>query len=232
MSGRFVIPPRTRCRSRWTCRPCSTPSLTKQLPEHGSRGLCRTRGSRKACWNMLNELYTLDRALNRFRVNVQESHPWVKRLGRSPLLIAGVDSSGAVAEIGQMDTQDAVSLFKIQPSNQANFPQATWNGPIWNLDRTSGAALEWLGCPVKEVRRRAELLRGVCAGADIATGQGRAVTRMREFCRELAERFPRDDESEFAAFPVLLRRLLGAGYTPEEWLRRLSDVAPARKCSA
>ncbi len=174
---------------------------------------------------MLNELYTLDRSLNRFRVSVQESHPWVKRLSRSPLLIAGVDSSGAVAEIGQMDTQEAVSLFKIQPSNQANFPQVTWNGPIWNFDRKSGATLEWLACPVKEVRRRAELLRRAFARADIATGQGRAVTRMREFCRELAERFPRDDESEFAAFPVLLSRLLGAALTPEEWLRRLSDAA-------
>jgi hypothetical protein len=174
---------------------------------------------------MLNELYTLDRSLNKFRVSVQESHPWVKRLGRSSLLIAGVDASGAVAEIGQMDTQDAVSLFKIQPSNQANFPQVTWNAPIWNLDRKSGAVEEWLTCPAKQVRRRAELLRQVCAGADIAPGQGRAVTRMREFCRELAERFPRDDDSEFAAFPVLLSRLLAALLTPEEWLRRLSDVA-------
>jgi hypothetical protein len=174
---------------------------------------------------MLNELYTLDRCLNRFRVTVQESHAWVKRLARLPLLIAGVDASGGVAEIGQMDAQDAVSLFKIQPSNQANFPQVTWNGPIWNLDRSSGSAQEWLTCPAKEVRRRAQLLRGVCTGAEIATGQGRAVTRMREFCRELAERFPKDDDSEFAAFPVLLSRLLGTTLTPEEWLRRLSDAA-------
>jgi hypothetical protein len=174
---------------------------------------------------MLNELYTLDRSLNRFRVNVQESHRWVKRLGRSPLLIASVDSSGAVAEIGQMGTQEAVSLFKIQPSNQANFPQVTWNGPIWNLDRESSAVQEWLACPDKEVRRRAELLRRACTGTEIATGQGRAVTRMREFCRELAERFPTDDESEFAAFPVLLSRLLGAALSPQDWLRGLSDAA-------
>lgn len=174
---------------------------------------------------MLNELYMLDRSLKRFRVSVTESHKWVKRLGRSPLLIAGVDASGAVAEIGQINVQDAVSLFKIQPSNQANFPQVTWNGPIWNLDRKSGAALEWLACPIKEVRRRAELLRRAFTSGDIAAGQGRAVTRMREFCGELADRFPRDDDSEFAAFPVLLSRLLGAALTPEEWLRRLSDVA-------
>src|ERR1017187_9773296 len=163
MSGGSVIPPRSRSQSRSMCRQCSTPSLTKQWPEYGSRSLSRTRGSRKACWNMLNELYTLDRSLNRFRVSVQESHPWFKRLGRSPLLIAGVDASGAVAGIGQMDTQDAVSLFKIQPSNQANFPQVTWNGPIWNLDRKSGAVQEWLTCPAKEIRRRAELLRQACA---------------------------------------------------------------------
>ena len=174
---------------------------------------------------MLNELYTLDRSLKRFSVNVTESHKWVKRLSRSPLLIAFVDASGAVAEIGQMDAQDAVSLFKIQPSNQANFPQVTWNGPIWNLDRTSAAVQEWLACPAKEVGRRAELLRVACTGANIAPGQGRAVIRMREFCRELAERFPKDDDSEFAAFPVLLTRLLGTALLPEEWLRRLSDAA-------
>ena len=174
---------------------------------------------------MLNELYTLDRSLNRFRVSVQESHRWVKRLGRSPLLIAGIDASGAVAEIGQMDTQEAVSLFKIQPSNQSNFPQVTWNGPIWNLDRESSAVQEWTACPDQDVRRRVELLRRVCTDARIASGQERAVTRMREFCRELAERFPRDDESEFAAFPVLLSRLLGAALTPQDWLRRLSDAA-------
>jgi hypothetical protein len=174
---------------------------------------------------MLNELYTLDRSLKRFRVSVTESHKWVKRLGRSALLIAGVDASGVVAEIGTMDAQEAVSLFKIQPSNQANFPQVNWNGPIWNLDRKSAAVQEWLACPDKEVGRRAELLRRACTGADIAPGQCRAVTRMREFCRELAERFPRDDDSEFGAFPVLLSRLLGAALTPEEWLRRLSDTA-------
>lgn len=168
---------------------------------------------------MLNELYTLDRSLNRFRVRVQESHRWVKRLGRSPLLIAGVDASGAVAEIGQMDTQEAVSLFKIQPSNQSNFPQVTWNGPIWNLDRESGAVQEWTACPDQDARRRVELLRRVCTDARIASGQERAVTRMREFCRELAERFPRDDESEFAASsaaqPASRRGSYAAGLAPQ-----------------
>jgi hypothetical protein len=174
---------------------------------------------------MLNELYTLDRSLKRFKVGVPETHPWVKRMGRSSLLIAGVDSSGAIAEIGWMGREEAVALFKIQPSNQANFPQVSWNAPLWSLDAEVPAVQEWLTCPATDISRRADLLRKACAGAALDKGQARAVARVREFCGQLAPRFPVDDQSEFAAFPVLLGRLLANTLSPEEWLRGLSDVA-------
>ena len=54
---------------------------------------------------MLNELYTLDRSLKRFNVGVPETHPWVKRVGRSSLLIAGVDSTGSVSEVWPMSRE-------------------------------------------------------------------------------------------------------------------------------
>ena len=174
---------------------------------------------------MLNELYTLDRSLRRFNVGVTETHPWVKRLGRSSLLIAGVDTAGAVSEVGFMSREEAVALFKIQPSNQANFPQVSWNAPIWSLDASAPEFEKWLACPASDIARRANLLKKACDGAAPARGRAQAVSRMREFCRLLAPRFPIDEQSEFAAFPVLLGRLLGNALSPEEWLRRLSDAA-------
>ncbi|MGP8247896.1 MAG: hypothetical protein ACLQVN_25700 [Bryobacteraceae bacterium] len=174
---------------------------------------------------MLNELYTLDRSLKRFNVGIAETHPSVKRLARSSLLIAGVNSSGEVAKVGWMGAEEAVALFKIQPSNQANFPQVSWNAPIWSLDVMAPAVLEWSRCPAADTDRRANLLQRACSGAALAKGQERAVARMREFCGELAPRFPAEEGSEFAAFPILLSRLLANTLSPEVWLRRLSDIA-------
>ena len=67
---------------------------------------------------MLNELWTLDRSLERFQVDVEEPHQSVKRLGRVDLLIASLDPAGLVAKIEYLDKSEAVALFKIQESNR------------------------------------------------------------------------------------------------------------------
>ena len=174
---------------------------------------------------MLNELYTLERSLRRFNVGVAESHPWVKRLGRAEVLIAGVDESGLVTSVERIDKQTAVTLYKIQESNHSNFPLVNWVSPVWELDDKSAAVHEWLACPAGEVRQRVKLLRAVCDAATAAPGQKRAFERMREFCQEITGRFRAADEEEFAAFPTLLDRLLKATTLVEEWVRNLSNAA-------
>jgi hypothetical protein len=174
---------------------------------------------------MLNELYTLARSLKRFNVMVEAAHPWVKRLGRADLLVAGVDAAGFVATVEYADKQTAVSLFKIQESNHSNFPAVNWPSPVWKLDREAAAVQEWLACPAEQLRLRGELLRKACGAADISPGQDRALSRVQEFCRELTPRFQVSDDREFAAFSTLLERLLAVTTSAEEWLRRLSDSA-------
>ena len=176
---------------------------------------------------MLNELYTLERSLELFNQSVEESHPWVKRLGHTDLLVAGVDTSGLVTNIEHVDKQEAVALFKIQKSYHSNFPQVNWASPIWHLDQHSPDVQEWLACPATEVRRRVALLRQVCATAAVTPGQGRVLSRMREFCSELAPRFLVDEDGEFGAFRVLIERLLTSTAAVETWVRGLSDAALA-----
>src|ERR1700682_1429590 len=111
---------------------------------------------------MLNELYMLDRSLQRFNASVEESHPWVKRLGRADLLIAGVDASGLVTTIEYAGKESAVTLFKIQESNHTNFPAVNWPSPVWQMDQGSVVVQDWLATPADDVRRRAGLLRAAC----------------------------------------------------------------------
>lgn len=73
--------------------------------------------------------------------------------------------------------------------------------------------------------QRVDLLRKAIADAEVSAEQVRAITRMREFCRELRSRFGADDDNEFAAFPVLMERLLTTTVTAEEWVRSLSSAA-------
>jgi hypothetical protein len=174
---------------------------------------------------MLNELYTAQVSLEKFGVSADKSHPWVKRLGRAELLIASVDSSGLVTKIEQMNKLQAVALFKIQASNHTNFPQVNWNSPIWSLNQDSNAVREWRASAVIDVRLRVDLLRNICADAGVTRGQERILARMQEFCQELEPRFGRDSETEFAAFPVLINRILIRATSASEWFRSLSDAA-------
>jgi len=175
---------------------------------------------------MLNELYTLDRSLKRFNVAVGETHPWVKRLGRANVLIAGVNASGVVTGVELMQKQDAVTLFQIQKSFHSNFPKLNWDSPMWNLRPDGQEVRDWQACD-KDVKQRARLLRSACAGAELKPEQIHALTKMREFCSELAPRFREDEDGEFAAFGILLERLLAEVVPRVEWVRSLSDAALA-----
>src|SRR4051812_33630199 len=137
---------------------------------------------------MLNEIYMVGRSLKRFHVGTEESHPSVKRLGRTDLLIAGIDSTGLITTIEMVDEQHAVTLFKIQESNHSNFPQVNWSAPIWQMDEKSPEVQDWLACSAKDVRKRVELLRRACGSSKITDGQNRLLARMQGFCRELTPR--------------------------------------------
>jgi hypothetical protein len=176
---------------------------------------------------MLNELYTLNRSLKRFNVAVEETHPWVKRLGRANVLIASVDASGVVTGVELMQKQDAVTLFQIQKSFHSNFPKLNWDSPMWNLGPDAQEVRDWQACPNEDVKQRVSLLRRACAGAELKPEQIHALAKMRELCGELASRFGEGEESEFAAFRVLLNRLLTSTVSPGEWVRSLSDAALA-----
>ena len=186
--------------------------------------MCRMLGSRKVCSSMLNELYTLDRSLKRFNVVVENAHPWVKRLGRADVLIAGVDTLGIVNTAEHLSKGDAVTLFKIQASNHANFPAVNWSAPIWRLDIASPVSQEWLACPVEDLGRRVQLLRQACQDAEFSLGQDRVLSRVQEFCRELVPRFKGSNEGEFSAFPMLLERLGAITVPAAKWLQALTDA--------
>ena len=98
---------------------------------------------------------------------------------------------------------------------------------MWNLRPDAQEVQDWQACPGKDVTQRAGLLRRACAGAELKPEQVRALARVRDFCSELASRFRKDEDGEFAAFPILLERLLASTVSPEEWVRRLSDAALA-----
>lgn len=173
---------------------------------------------------MLNELYMLERSFQQFHVGLDETHPWVKPLGRSDALIVGVDEVGVPSSVEFVDKQESVSRYKIQESNHSNFPAVNWPAPIWVLDTETPAFQEWLSCPAEDVRRRVELLRMSCDRSLISPGQGRVLARTQEFCRELARRFLRNEQQEFAAFTALLERVINVSLPVGEWLRALSDA--------
>src|SRR5579863_3107304 len=107
---------------------------------------------------MLNELYTLQRSLETFNVPVEEAHPWVKPLKRAEFLIVGVDSSGFVAAIEYVAKNDAVKLFSVQESNQANFPAVNWPAGVWGVDPHSAPFQGWEGRPTGDVSQGVRLL--------------------------------------------------------------------------
>jgi hypothetical protein len=176
---------------------------------------------------MLLELYQTSRSLAHFQVDIGESHPWVKRLGRSEVLIAGLDASGMVTRIEYLGTEDAVKLFKIQQSNHANFPQVNWSVPVWTLESTSAAVQAWRERPATEAIPRVALLRAACAEAGLAKNPNRSVKGLREFCQELRPRFAAAPEAEFNAFPSLIERILVGTASAEAWVRSLSEAALA-----
>ena len=174
---------------------------------------------------MVNELYTLVSSFKQSKVTVDQPHPWVKPLGRSDVLIAGVDTSSLISTIEYIDQHVAVTLFKIQKNNHANFPAVNWPSPIWNLDLGSSVVRDWLASPVADVRCRVGLLRTACESAPVSPGQNRALQRTQQLCRDLTPRFRAEDECEFAAFSILMERLLRLTQPMEDWLANLSDAA-------
>lgn len=173
---------------------------------------------------MLNELHTLERSLRRFNVGVEESHPWVKRLGRASILIAEVGPSGLVTGVEYLDWKEAVTLFKIQKSNHSNFPAVNWPSPVWELDQESPRVRQWLTSPAEDAMQRLAFLREICETAAASPKQHRELSSVRDFCRELAQRFRVETDEEYAAFPVLMQRLLDLKGPPDAWIRSLSNA--------
>jgi hypothetical protein len=155
---------------------------------------------------------------------MNESHPWVKHLARVDLLIAGIGTDGLIAEVEYLAKEDAAKLFKIQESNHSNFPQVNWNAPVWKINEASAAFRNWQMCPIDDVKRRVSLLLEACAESEISEEQPHMLVRLRKFSRQLHPRFSPTADPEFAAFPVLIERILLETVPPDEWVRSLSSA--------
>src|SRR4051812_10055265 len=111
---------------------------------------------------MLLELYQTSRSLDRFQVDIGESHEWVKPLRQADVLVAGLDITGMVRRVDYVGKGDAVKIFSIQPSNHASFPQVNCGPPLWRIDLQSTAFRALRHCPVEHVAERIQLLREAC----------------------------------------------------------------------
>ncbi len=188
---------------------------------------------------MLNELEVLRRSLARYGVPEKETHPWVKRLARSPTVWIGLDAVGKPGAVELIQAERAVELFKIQESFHSNFPGINLTGPVWRLDAAAPATQRWLESPQERkkkdsgatdaavegtagVRNRARLLREACDGALVSERAARDVQRARTICEELKPRFS-EGEQRFRAFAAVMERLLAAS-ADEEWFLGLTKA--------
>jgi hypothetical protein len=150
----------------------------------------------------------------------------------------GLDAAGKPSVVELIEAERAVELFKIQESNQSNFPTMKVTAPVCRLDAAAAATQRWLESRNERkkkssadkgpggtagVRNRARLLRQACEGALLSERAVRDLQRAQTICQELKPRFS-EGEQRFAAFVAVMERLLAA-IGDEEWFRALSKVA-------
>ncbi|MGO9096978.1 MAG: hypothetical protein ACLQGV_17365 [Bryobacteraceae bacterium] len=187
---------------------------------------------------MLNELEVLRRSLARYGVPEEETHPWVKRLARSPTVWIGLDAAGKPSVVELIGAERAVELFKIQESFHSNFPAMNVTAPVCRLAATATATQRWLeSCKERKkksaadagagetagVRIRARLLREACEGVSLSERPLRDLERAQTVCQGLKPRFS-EREGRFAAFVAVMERLLAVS-ADEEWFRALTKTA-------
>jgi hypothetical protein len=171
---------------------------------------------------MLNELAKVRDSLERYGVDYGGTHPWVKRLGRAPTLVVGLDAVGAVGTLDLIPAERAAELFKIQPSFHSNFPAANLDAPILRLEARDLKG--YLQVADDDLRGRLEKLREACARAEVNPKSVASVRRIQKNARELRPRFP-TAEVQFAAFDAVLDRIRGSEGGEEAWVRGLAEAA-------
>lgn len=171
---------------------------------------------------MLNELATLRDSLERHNIEYGGAHPWVKRMGRAPTLVAGLGTSGQVHSLELLSAEEAATLFKIQRSNHSNFPGVNVDSSVWEMDES--AVRVWQATPVTDIRGRVAALRIACAAGRLSKKAVEGLRRIRKDAGELQARFRTADET-FAAFQALLERVLATEGSEEAWYRSLTEAA-------
>jgi hypothetical protein len=175
---------------------------------------------------MLNEISTLCSSLRQFNVQVQELHPWIKRLARSAGLIVGIDSAGHVGSVEYFDKQRAMQLPKIQESNHSNFPALNWVSPIWQLQLSEQQSAALADCPREDVRRRLVLLRNHIVEAKLSDSQAGVLSGIKALAQSYQSRFENLERSEeFIAFHVLIERLAQEDIDADGFFRKLTESA-------
>src|SRR5262245_48362120 len=127
---------------------------------------------------MLNEVAVMARSLERYGDRATLVHPWVKRMGRQPTLVASLDESGAITRLEVTPPEEAVELPKLQQSNHANFPGVNIEGPLFDL----APGTDWLAGKPGDIRSRLENLRKACEEGALRKGAAKALKTAKTFC--------------------------------------------------
>jgi hypothetical protein len=169
---------------------------------------------------MLNELAVVSESLRQFGVQPPEPHPWVKPLARTDRLVIRLDAQGMPALVELLPREKASSISHVYKSNHQIFPGTNWPCPVVALQQEDPGVRAWLSTPVADTLPRIARLREAVEDAPVARQQREALLHAKAFCAELQPAFA-GECGGFAAFPELIRRILGVGADREAWFRRL-----------
>ncbi len=171
---------------------------------------------------MLNELATLRASLERHNIEYRGRSPWVKRMAKSPTLVAGLDTSGQVRSLELLSADEAATLFKIQPNNQSNFPGVNVDSPVWGM--VESAVKAWRETPVTDIRGRVAALSAASASGQLSKKALKGLRRIKKDASALQPRF-RGADVTFAAFQAVVERVLLTEGSEEAWYRSLTEAA-------
>jgi len=115
---------------------------------------------------MLAELQQLSRSLARLQIAPDEVHKWVKPIPRGPFLIAKLDGVGTVREVELNDSTGDSTITTIRKDNHNSFPAFKLRAPLFEI-ASDHAARQKLKSADLTNAERAEILRGVCADAQL-----------------------------------------------------------------
>ncbi|HEX4807717.1 MAG TPA: hypothetical protein VH325_02230 [Bryobacteraceae bacterium] len=116
---------------------------------------------------MLAELQDLTRSLKDYGISPEPVHPWVKPLGKGPLIIAALGDSFSVRQVELQESAQELSVGKVEKDNQNSFPANKIVGPIFVVDKNDAGrdALQKKGLTDKGY---ASVLGSLCGAANLS----------------------------------------------------------------